>query len=105
MIHLVENATTFTAEELCRHHPPVQVEYVKIGCWDLVKKQDIVSLVQTILRGIECKIGIAGASKRTPKCKSGCNSSSESNSGGNDNGRGSGHHENGKDTNMCRIPG
>ena len=62
----------FTAEEMCLDiitamlKPRPQVEYVKIGGEDLVEKQDVVSLLRTILRDIKCKIDVGGARKRIP---------------------------------------
>ena len=110
MIYLTENVTNFTREEMCRNITPVmlkprtQVEYVKMDSEDLVKKQDVVSLFRTISRGIECKIDVGGARKRTSKYKSGYGSSSKSNSGRDADCRGGGRRGNGKNTNMCRIP-
>ena len=111
MIYLAENATKFAAEEMfcdiipAMLKPRAQVDYIKMGGEDIVEKQDAVSLLRTISRGIECKIDVGGTRKHTPKYKSGYDSSSESNNGRDDDSRGGGCHGNGKDTNMRRIPG
>ena len=76
-----------------------------MGDEDLVEKQGVVSLLRTISRGIECKIDVGGARKRTLKYKSGYDSSSESDSGRDNSGRNGRRRKNGKDANMCRIPG
>ena len=97
MIYLEGNATKFAAEEMSDIIPGMlnsraRVEYVKIGGEYLVEKQDVVNLLQTISRGIECEIDVGGARKRTPKYKSGYDNSSESDSSRNDDGRGGGRH-------------
>ena len=92
MIYLAENATKFTPEEMCRDiipamlKPRARVEYVKLGGEELTERQDVISLVQTISRSIECKIEVRGAKRRIPKYKSNNNSLSESNSGRDDDG-------------------
>ena len=112
MIYLTENATKFTAEEMHRDSipamfkPRVRVEYVKLGDEDLTKWQDLIGLIQTISRGIECKIEVGSARKRTPKYKINFDSSSKSDGSRDDdshdgNGGCRGHNK----ENMCRIPG
>ena len=87
MIYLADNAAKFTEEEIYRNiipamlKPRTQVEYVNMGDEDLAKKQDVVSLLPRISRGIGSKIDAGGARKCTPKYKSGYDSSSESDSG------------------------
>ena len=67
MIYLAENTTKFTPEEICRDitptvlKPRARVEYVKLGGEELTERQDVISLDQTISRGIECKIEVGGA--------------------------------------------
>ena len=57
MIYLAENATKFTAEDMCRDiilampKPRVRVEYVKLGGEDLNEQRDVISLIRTISRG------------------------------------------------------
>ena len=113
MIYLTENATKFTLEEMCRDiipamlKPRARVEYVKLGGEELTERQDVINLVQTISRGIECKIEVGGAKRRTPKYKSNNDSSSESDIGRDDDSNGNGRGErrrHGKE-NMCHIPG
>ena len=112
MIYLAENATKFTPEEMCRDiipamlKPRARVEYVKLGGEELVERRDVISLVQTISRGIECEIDAGGGRRRTNKYKSN-DSSNESDSGRDDDSRGGGgggRRGSGKE-NMCRIPG
>ena len=73
MIYLAENATKFTAGELCCDITPAmlkpcaQMEYVKMSGEGLVEKKDDISLVRTISRGIECELDAEGARKRTSK--------------------------------------
>ena len=113
MIYLAENAKKFTPEKMCRDiipamlKPRARVEYVKLGGEELTERQDVINLVQIISRGIECKIEVGGAKRRTPKYKSNNNSSSESDSGrDNDNHScGSGGRRGHGKENMCRIPG
>ena len=113
MIYLAENAAKFTPEEMCRDIIPVmlkpraRVEYVKLGGEELTERRNVISMVQTISRGIECKIEAGGAKRRTPKYKSNNDSSSESNSGrdGDSHGGGSGGRCGPGKKNMCRIPG
>ena len=103
MVYLAENATKFSAEELCRDiipaclKPRARVEYVKCGGEELREKPDVISLVRTISRGIECEIEVEGARRRAPRR----NSSYDSSSGESDDGGRGG----GKTPNMCRIPG
>ena len=47
--------------------PGAQVEYVKLDDKELTEPQDVISLVQTILRGIECKFEAGGTKRCTPK--------------------------------------
>ena len=75
-----------------------------MGDEDLVDQRDIISLICTILRGIDCKIDVGGAKKRTLKYKSNYESSSESKGGRDDDGGGGGRVGHGKE-NMCCIPG
>ena len=70
--------------------PRARVKYVKIGGEELTERQDVISLVQTISRGIECKIEVGGAKRRTPKYKSNNGSSSDSDSSCDDNSHGGG---------------
>ena len=69
MIYLAENATKFTPEEMCRNiipamlKPRARVVYVKLDGEELTERQDVISLVQTISRGIECQILVGGARK------------------------------------------
>ena len=65
-----------------------RVEYVKMGDGDLVEQQDVIRLIRTISGGIECKIDVGAARKRTPKYKSNYNSLSESEGGRDGNNRG-----------------
>ena len=112
MIYLAENATKFTAEEMCRDTTDAilktraRVEYVKLGGKDLTEQRDVINLIRTISRGIECKIEAGGVRRRTPKYKSNHNSSSENNGSrdNNSHGGGGGRRGHGKE-NMCRIPG
>ena len=54
MVYLTENATKFSAEELCcdiipaRLKPRARVEYVKLSGEDLINKHDVIGLVRTI---------------------------------------------------------
>ena len=72
MIYLEENATKFTLEEICRDiipamlKPCAQVECVKLGGEELTERQDVISLVQTISRGIKCKIEAGGRQEAYP---------------------------------------
>ena len=110
MEYLAENATKFSPEEMCRDiipaclKPRARVEYVKNGGEDLVAKGDVIALIRTISRGIECEIDVQGARKRAPKEKSKHDSSSESDDDRDDR---SGGRRGGDKThgNMCRIPG
>ena len=57
MIYLAENATEFTAEEMCHDIIPAMLKafrasgVCKIGGEYLVDERDIISLICTILRG------------------------------------------------------
>ena len=113
MIYLAKNAKDFAVEEMCRDiipailKPRAQVEYVKLGDEELTEQRDVISLIQTISRGIEFKIEVGNARKRTPKSKINHDSLSESDGGRNDDGHGDGG--NGRrghcKKNICRIPG
>ena len=87
--------------------PCARVEYVKLGGKDLTEQRDVITLIQTISRGIEFKIEVGNARKRTPKSKINHDSLSESDGGRNDDGHGDGG--NGRrghcKKNICRIPG
>ena len=62
MIYPAENAAKFTPKEMCCDiipamlKPRARVEYVKLGGEELTERWDVISLVQTISRGIECEI-------------------------------------------------
>ena len=58
--------------------PCARVEYVKIGGEDFSEQRDVINLIRTISRSIECKIEAKGARKRTLKYKNNHHSSSES---------------------------
>ena len=112
MEYLAENATKFSPEEMCRDiipaclKPRARVEYIKNGGEELVEKRDVISLVRTISRGIECEIEVQGSRKRTPKHKSGYDGSSESDDDRDDRDGGRrGGGGGGKPSNKCRIPG
>jgi len=110
MEYLAENATKFSPEEMCRDiipaclKPRARVEYVKNSGKDLVEKRDIISLIWTISRGIECEIEVQGARKRASKQKSNHDGSSKSDNDRDDH---DGGRRDGDKTpgNMCRIPG
>ena len=57
MIYLAENAPKFTPEEMCRDiipamlKPRARVEYVNLGGEELTERRDVISLIQTNLRG------------------------------------------------------
>ena len=111
MMYLAENSTKFTAEDICRNiisamlEPRARVEYIELGNEDLTERQDIISLIQTISRGIKCEIEVRNARKRTPEYKINHDSSSESDGGRDDDSHSGGGRRGPGKENMCRIPG
>ena len=75
LVYLAENATKFTTGEMCCNiipamlKPRARVEYVKMCGEDLVKKQDIVNLLRTISKDIECEIDVGAPGNAPPSTK------------------------------------